>query len=82
MTKIHSSVLLALLLPAALIQTASANTCYAIAFSAGDERAAYQAGVFTGLVNNLPADQVAYSAVSGVEGGAINAAILSQFNVG
>lgn len=82
MTKILSTALLALLMPTYFLSTVKADKCYAIAFSAGDERAAYQAGVFTGFVNNLSADQVAYSAISGVEGGAINAAILAQYSVG
>jgi predicted acylesterase/phospholipase RssA len=35
-----------------------------------------------GLVNNLPADQVKYHAVSGISGGAVNAAIMGAFAPG
>lgn len=38
----------------------AADKCYALAFSSGDMTAAYQAGVLSGLVSSLPADQVAY----------------------
>ena len=61
---------------------AAADTCYAIAFSSGDDSASYQAGVLKGLVEALGADQTAYSSVSGVSGGAVNAAILGSFAVG
>lgn len=43
---------------------------------------AYQAGVLAGFINNLPANQVAYQSVSGVAGGAVNAALLSSYPVG
>jgi len=36
----------------------------------------------TGLVQNLPSDQVAYQVVSGVQGGALNAGLLGKFAVG
>jgi predicted acylesterase/phospholipase RssA len=38
--------------------------------------------VLKGLVQALGLDQTAYSAVSGVSGGAVNAAILGSFPVG
>ena len=38
--------------------------------------------MLSGLVSNLPVDQVAYESVSGVSGGAINAALLSSYPVG
>jgi len=71
----------AVLLLAAANQ-AAADTCYAIAFSSGDDSASYQAGVLKGLVQALGSDLTAYSAVSGVAGGAVNAAILGSFAVG
>jgi predicted acylesterase/phospholipase RssA len=43
---------------------------------------AYQVGVFSGLVSQLSAEEVAYQSISGVAGGAVNAAILSSFPVG
>lgn len=42
----------------------------------------YQAGVLSGLVSNLPANLVAYESVSGIAGGAVNAALLSSYPVG
>lgn len=38
--------------------SASSSKCYGVAFSSGDESVAYQVGVLTGLVQNLPADEV------------------------
>lgn len=61
---------------------AAAETCYGIAFSSGDQSAAYQAGVFKALVDTYGAEQTAYTAVSGVSGGGVNAAILGSFPVG
>lgn len=60
----------------------NSGKCYALAFSSGDQSSAYQAGVLSGLAENLSADQVAYSAVSGVSGGAINSVLLSSFGAG
>ena len=63
---------------------AAADKCHAIAFSSGDEDAAYQAGVLKGLTTNsklTPADW-AYDSVSGVSGGALNAVLLSSFEKG
>ena len=42
----------------------------------------YQAGVIKGIASTLPADQVAYQAISGVSGGAVNAAILANYPAG
>lgn len=58
--------------------------CYAIAFSSGDEDAAYQAGVLKGITTNskLTPDQWAYDSVSGISGGALNAVLLSSFEKG
>jgi len=59
------------------------DKCYVLAFSSGDETAAYQAGALSGIANsNLTADQYAYDSVSRISGGAINAVILSNFNKG
>ena len=67
---------------AALAAMAQADKCYALAFSAGDQTAAYQAGVLKGLIEASPAGETSYSAISGVSGGAVNAAILASFAVG
>ena len=69
-------------LVAALAQTVAADKCYALALSSGDQNSSYQAGVLSAFAANLPADQVAYQAVSGVSGGAINASILASFDAG
>lgn len=55
-----------------------------MAFSSGDEDAAYQAGALAGITSNsaLKAEDYAYDAVSGISGGAINAVILSSFEKG
>ena len=42
----------------------------------------YQAGVISGLAATLPAAEMAYQAVSGVAGGAVNAVILATFAEG
>lgn len=59
-----------------------ADTCYALAFGAGTETSAYQAGVLKGLVALNGAAAHAYSAVSGMSGGGVNTAILGSFPVG
>ena len=58
------------------------DRCYALAFSSGDESSAYQAGVLKGLAQAIEAEQRAYTAVSGVSGGALNSVILSSYAVG
>jgi predicted acylesterase/phospholipase RssA len=63
---------------AATATYAAADTCYAVAFSSGDETAAYQAGVIKGLASQGAA-RVNYQAVSGVSGGAISAGILGSY---
>ena len=42
----------------------------------------YQAGVISGLAATLPAAEMAYQAISGVAGGAVNAAILANYAAG
>ena len=64
------------------VQYAKADKCYAVAFSSGDESAAYQAGALKGLTESYGADAVAYSAISGISGGAVNAAILAAYAAG
>ena len=58
------------------------NKCYAIAFSSGNQQAAFQAGVLKTLAASLPAQERAYTNVSGVGGGSVNAAILASFSPG
>ena len=61
---------------------ADSSKCYAICFSSGEQSAAYTAGVLQGLSETLGAAETAYTAVSGVSGGGVNAAILGSFQVG
>ena len=56
--------------------------CYALALSSGDQNSMFQAGALSGLATNLAASEMAYSAVSGTQGGAVNAAILASFAAG
>lgn len=60
----------------------SDGKCYALAFSAADESAGYQAGVLKGLIETNGSEQHDYDAISGVDGGAVNAAIFSSFKSG
>lgn len=67
---------------AAFVSQAYAEKCYAVAFSAGAQESAYQVGALKALVENYSAGETAYSAVTGVSGGAVNAAILASFPAG
>jgi len=58
------------------------SKCYALAMSSADESAAYQAGVLKGFAANLPADEIQYTAVSGVAASATNAVLFSSFAKG
>ena len=58
------------------------NKCYAIAFSSGNQQAAFQAGALKTLAASIPAQERAYTNVSGVGGGSVNAAILASFAPG
>ena len=60
----------------------AADKCYALALSSGDQNSMYQAGVLSGLAANTDAAEMAYSAISGVSGGAINTAILANYPAG
>ena len=66
---------------AAITSEAAASKCYAVAFGSGGQNAAYEAGVLKGLAETH-GSEVAYSAVSGISGGAVNAAILGSFATG
>jgi len=66
------------------VQAAVEGRCHAVAFSSGDQDAAYQAGALKGITTSdklQPADY-AYDTVSGVSGGALNAVLLSSFEKG
>jgi len=72
------------LLTGSLTTVEAAGKCRALAFSSGDESAAYQAGVLKGITSSpkLTAEDWAYDAVSGIQGGALNAVLLSEFGKG
>lgn len=74
------------LIIASLLSVASARdgTCYAVALSSGDETAAYQAGALNGIFKStkLSSEEKQYSSVSGISGGALNAAILTNYTKG
>lgn len=61
---------------------AVADTCYGLAFGSGTETSAYQAGVLKGLIATHGSSAHAYTAVSGMSGGGVNAAILASYPVG
>lgn len=67
---------------AVLSQQVAADKCYALALSSGDQNSIYQAGVINGLVANMATGEMGYQAISGVSGGAVNAAILANYPVG
>ena len=68
----------------ASLATKADGKCYALAFSSGDEDAAYQAGVIKGITTNpkLTPDEWAYDSVSGISAGALNAVLLSSYPKG
>lgn len=78
----HFNSFISVVVMAAIASQAEADKCYALALSSGDQSAAYQAGVLKGLTEAHGAAETAYTAVSGISGGAVNAAILSSFAVG
>ena len=57
-----------------------ADKCYALALSSGDQNSMYQAGVLKGLAS--AGAEMSYQAISGVSGGAVNAAILASYAAG
>eukprot|EP01017_Pseudomicrothorax_dubius_P032677 TRINITY_DN42_c0_g1_i2.p1 TRINITY_DN42_c0_g1~~TRINITY_DN42_c0_g1_i2.p1 ORF type:complete len:385 (+),score=117.56 TRINITY_DN42_c0_g1_i2:82-1155(+) len=56
--------------------------CYALVLSSGGDKGAYQAGAIAGLINSVPAEQIAWDVVTGIGAGALNAAGISQFAAG
>ena len=65
-----------------IAQVAQAEKCYVLALSSGEESAAYQAGVIKGLAETLDMHNRSYDAISGVQGGAVSAVLLSAFEKG
>ena len=67
--------MLALLFSSTLAETN--GRCYALALQGGGDKAAYQAGVLSGLINGLGSSSVSYDVITGVGIGSINGAVLS-----
>ena len=79
MTKLTKALVASILFGASVMtQEINSGKCYVLALSSGQESSAFQAGALQGLVNKLPADQIAYNSVSGNTGGAFNAVILAS----
>jgi predicted patatin/cPLA2 family phospholipase len=57
------------------------EVCRAVAFSSGDQTAAYQAGVLKAMAQASP-DTTQYKAISGISGGAVSAGILASYAAG
>lgn len=72
---------LAILLSLGILEV-DASKCYALAFSSGNQQVAFQAGALKALASTVPAAERSYTHVSGVGGGAVNAAILASFPPG
>ena len=56
--------------------------CKVLALSGGGDKGAYEAGVVSGLVNNLPGANVTWDVVTGISAGAINSAAIATYAVG
>ena len=78
------AVTLACIVGCAQADEAPTGKCRALAFSSGDENAAYQAGALKGIVTSdkMSPEDYAYDAVSGISGGALNAVLLAKFAKG
>lgn len=62
------------------MHTAMAKKCRALVMSGGGDKGAYEAAVYVGLVNNLPAEEVAYDVVAGVSAGSLNTLALALYD--
>ena len=56
--------------------------CLALCLEGGGDSGAWEAGVLSALVNNLPPEDVQYDVVSGISVGAINGLYISTFEKG
>lgn len=63
-------------------QLVSADKCHALALSSGDQSAAYQAGVLSGLAKNLPASEISYDSITAVSGASVNGVLLASYPEG
>lgn len=62
------------------ITSVHSKKCRALTMSGAGALGSYQAAVFVGLVNNLPAEDVSYDVITGVSAGSLNAIGLSGFD--
>jgi len=60
--------------------SAEAKKCRALALSGGGDKGAYEAAVFHGLYENLPAEELQYDVITGVSAGSLNTLALSTFD--
>lgn len=66
-----------LLLTLAVSESSNASTCKVLSLSDGSDLQAYEAAVFKGLADNLPADQVDYDVITGISFSAVSAAYIA-----
>jgi NTE family protein len=66
----------------ALVGSAAAAPCYAVAFSGGGDKGAFEAGVIQGLVNRLPASERQWDIMTGISAGSILASAGALFDKG
>ena len=71
-----------LLICLAAFSIVSEAICNSLAQGGGGSLGSYEAGVFNGLVTNLPAAEVNYSAYVGISAGSLNSLTLAQFAPG
>ena len=71
-----------ILLLLTIIFGASSIDCYSLTQGGGGSYGAYEAGVFTGLVHNLPLSEVSYYSVTGISAGSINSMGIAQYPQG
>lgn len=73
---------MSMLLIVSQIAVVLSTNCYSITQGGGGSYGAYEAGVFSGLVNNLPAAEVNYYAVVGISAGSLNSMGIAQYPQG
>mmetsp|Transcript_13297 Transcript_13297/g.32135 ORF Transcript_13297/g.32135 Transcript_13297/m.32135 type:complete len:331 (+) Transcript_13297:67-1059(+) len=67
---------------AALVPSACAAPCYALAISGGGDKGAFEAGVLKGLVKKIPVGQAEWDIVTGISAGSILASGAALFDKG
>jgi len=61
---------------------AAGTKCRGLALEGGGDKGSYQAGGLKGLIDNLPAEEVAYDVVSGISAGSLNGAVFALYPPG